>query len=138
MVYRIAGFVRQDSCNAVVDSLDNGTIEIYTLAPPNDLSNTRTTGVLLGTLTFGTTAFGNANTSGTATANTITDDTSADASGTAGHFVLVTSGNTIHSDGSCGGTGSSADMIFNNTVIVEGGIIHISSMTVTVPEKLSS
>jgi hypothetical protein len=136
MTYRIAGFVRQNSCDAVVDSLDNGTIEIYTLAPPTNLSDTRTTGTLLGTLSFGDPAFGNANTSGTATANTITDDTSADASGTAGHFVLVTAGDTIHSDGSCGGSGSGADMIFNNPAIVQGGIIHISSMTVTVPQSL--
>jgi hypothetical protein len=136
MVYRIAGFVRQDSCNAVVNTLNSGIIEIYTLAPPTDLSDTRTTGTLLGTLTFSSPAFGNANTSGTATANTITDDTSADASGTAGHFVLVTSGNMVHSDGSCGGSGSGADMIFNNPAIVQGGIIHISSMTVTVPQSL--
>jgi hypothetical protein len=116
--------------DARVDLLDNGTIQIRTGAQPAT-ADTAASGTLLGTLTFGATAFGATNSSGVATANAITSDTSADASGTAGHARILTSGAAIHSDATCGqGTG---DLSFDNSVIVSGGTIAISALTWTEP-----
>jgi hypothetical protein len=133
MTLRLATDTRNKACDAIVDDIDAGggagTIAIRTGAQPTNVGDADT-GTLLGTLTFSATAFGNSAT-GTATANAITSDTNADNSGTAGHFRIKDSGGNIHSDGTCGTSGT--DMIFDNNVIVAGGTIAISSMTVTVP-----
>jgi hypothetical protein len=131
MAYRLSTAARNAACDAVVDLLDPsgpGTIRIRTGTQPTNVGDADT-GTLLGTLTFSATAFGSAST-GVATANTITSDTSADNSGTAGHFrMYMNSG--IHSDGTCGQ--GSGDLSFDNSTIVAGGVIAISSMTITVP-----
>jgi hypothetical protein len=130
MAARQATATRQAVNDARVDLLDNGTIQIRTGAQPAT-ADTAASGTLLGTLTFGATAFGATNSSGVATANAITSDTSADASGTAGHARILTSGAAIHSDATCGqGTG---DLSFDNSVIVSGGTIAISALTWTEP-----
>lgn len=129
MAYRLATATRNAACDAIVDLLDSGTIQIRTGAQPTNVGDAAQ-GTLLGTLTFGATAFGSAST-GVATANSITSDTSADNSGTAGHARILTSAPAIHSDADCAqGSGS---FNFDNSTIVAGGVIAISSMTVTVP-----
>lgn len=133
LVYRLSTDTRNKACDAVVDDIDAGsgagTIQIRTGAQPTNVADAAQ-GTLLGTLTFSDPAFGAAAT-GVATASAITSDTSADNSGTAGHFRIIDSDTNIHSDGSCGQ--GSGDMSFDNSVIVAGGVIAISSMTVTVP-----
>jgi hypothetical protein len=132
MAYRLGTTARSAACDAIVDGIDaggTGTIMIRTTGQPTNVSDSPG-GVLLGTCTFSATAFGAAST-GVATAAAITSDTSADASGTAGHFVIRTGGAANHSDGTCGQ--GSGDLSFDNNVIVLGGTIAISSMTVTVP-----
>jgi len=130
MAFRLATIARNDACNGVVDLLDSGQIQIYTGTQPGTAGATPT-GTLLGTCVFGAAAFGDAVT-GTATANAITADSSADDSGTAGCFRLTTSGGTSGvADGTCGqGAG---DLSFDNSVIVAGGEIAVTSFTVTVP-----
>lgn len=133
MAYRLSNDTRTKACDAIVDDIDAGsgagTIAIRTGAQPTNVGDSDT-GTLLGTLTFSDPAFGAAS-NGVATADTITSDTSADASGTAGHFRIKDSDSNIHSDGTCGlGSG---DLSFDNNVIVAGGTIAISSMTVTQP-----
>lgn len=129
MALRLATATRNAACDAAVDLLNNGTIEIRTGAQPTNVGDADS-GTLLGTLTFGATAFGSAST-GVATANSITSDTSAEYSGTAAHARIKTSAPAIHSDCTCGqGTG---DIDFDNNVIVAGGTIAISSMTWTQP-----
>lgn len=132
MAYRLSTASRNASTDAIVDLLDvggTGTIRIRTSTQPTNVGDADT-GTLLGTLTCAATAFGSSST-GTATAAAITSDTSADASGTAGHFRMYNGGGTIHSDGTCGqGTG---DLSFDNSVIVAGGTIAISSFTVSTP-----
>lgn len=133
MAYRLATDTRNKATDAVVDDIDAGagagTIAIRTGAQPTAV-NDADTGTLLGTLTFSDPAFGSAS-SGVATASAITSDTNADASGTAAHFRIKDSDANIHSDGTCGlGSG---DLSFDNNVIVAGGTIAISSMTVTTP-----
>jgi hypothetical protein len=116
-----------------VDWLDTGTppatCKIYTGAQVATVGGSEAGNTLLGTLTFSNPAFGNSS-SGVATAASITSDTSADASGTAGHFTLQNGSAAAHSDGTCGQ--GSGDMSFDNSVIVAGGTIAISSMTETV------
>jgi hypothetical protein len=129
--YRRATATRQAVGDAEAAFYNGGTIQIRTGAQPAT-PDTAAAGTLLGTLTFNATAFGSTNSSGVATANAITSDTSADNSGTAAHARLLNSSAAIRSDCSCGqGTG---DISFDNSVIVAGGVIAISSMTLTTPQ----
>lgn len=131
--FKIATSARNAACNAIVDLLDAGagaaTLEIRTGAPPANVSDADS-GTLLGTLTFSDPAFGDA-AAGVATASLVASDTNADASGTAGHYRAKDSnGNTVF-QGTCGT--SDADMIFDNVTIIAGGVLAVSSLTVTVP-----
>ena len=133
MSFRLATDTRNKACDAIVDDIDAGagagTIQIRTGAQPTNVADAAS-GTLLGTLTFSDPAFGNSAT-GVATASAITSDTSADASGTAGYARVLDSDANIHSDMDCGmGSGTCN---FDNNVIVAGGVIAISSFTVTVP-----
>jgi hypothetical protein len=132
MAYRLAPLTRSAGCDGIVDRIDSGgagTIRVRTGAQETNVDDADT-GTLLGTLTFSATAFGSAS-AGVATAAAITSDTNADASGTAGHFKIYTGGGAVHSDGTCGQ--GSGDMNFDNSNIVLGGTIAVSSMTVTQP-----
>lgn len=129
MAYRLSTTARNAACDAIVDLLNSGTVEIRTGAQPTNVGDADS-GTLLGTLILNATAFGSAST-GVATAGSITSDSSADASGTAAHARIKTSGAAIHSDCTCGQ--GSGDIDFDNNVIVAGGTIAITSMTVTVP-----
>jgi len=137
-------------CDALVDLFDSGTaspnagyIEIYTTAQPAGVDVAVSGQTLLGTLTMtggAGTAFGNAadDTPGAkATANTITNDTSADATGTAVWFRAYDSDGTAFVDGSITATGASpeGDMVLDDTSIVIGGTIALTSWTVTMPES---
>jgi hypothetical protein len=132
MAFRLGTTMRNNACNGVVDTIDQGAgagkVNIYTSTQPGSVGGTY--GTKLGTLTFSDPAFGNAAT-GVATASAITNDSSADASGTAGTFNVVDSDDNVLADGTCGQ--GSGDLSFDNNVIVAGGVIAISSMTVTVP-----
>jgi hypothetical protein len=132
VAYRLSTAARNASNDALVDFIDTGgagTIRIRTGAQPTNVGDADT-GTLLGTLTFSATAFG-ASSSGSATASAITSDTNADASGTAGHFRIYNGSAAIHSDGTCGQ--GSGDLSFDNSVIVAGGTIAISSFVVATP-----
>jgi len=130
MAYRRAVATRDAVANAEGDLLDGGTIQIRSGAQPAT-PDTAASGTLLGTLTFSGTAFG-APSTGVVTAAAIASDTNADASDTAGHARLIDSGAAIHSDATCGqGTG---DFNFDNAVIVAGGTIAVSSLTLTAPQ----
>lgn len=133
MAYRLSTDTRNKACDAIVDDIDAGsgagTLAVRTGTQPANVGDSDT-GTLLGTLTFSDPAFGSAST-GVATASAITSDTNADASGTAGHFRIKDSDANIHSDGTCGQ--GSGDMNFDNNVIVAGGTIACSSMSISVP-----
>ena len=133
MAYRLSTDTRNKACDAIVDDLDTGggagKILIRTGTQPTNVGDADT-GTLLGTLTFSATAFG-ASATGVATAAAITSDTNADASGTAGHARLKDFADNIHSDVEC--TVGGAGVSFDNATIVAGGVIAISSCTITVP-----
>lgn len=129
MAYRRATATRNSVADTEGDLLNSGTIQIRTGAQPTNVDDAAT-GTLLGTLTFSATAFG-APSTGVVTAASITSDTNADASGTAGHARLLTSGAAIHSDATCGQ--GSGDFNFDNSSIVVGGTIACASLTLTAP-----
>ena len=129
MAFRLGTAARNACVDAVGPLVNGGSIQIRTGAQPTNVSDAAQ-GTLLGTLTFSATAFG-AGSSGTATANSITSDTTADNSGTAGHARFLSTGGTAIADADCGqGSGT---VNFDNNVIVAGGVIAISSMTITQP-----
>lgn len=130
MAYRRAIATRNEVANAEGDLLDGGTAQHRTGAQPT-APDDAASGTLLGTTTFGSPAFG-APSTGVVTATAITSDTSADASGTLGHIRHVDSSSAVHSDADAGqGSGS---YNFDNTTVVAGGTIAISSLTLTAPQ----
>lgn len=135
MATRISNAARTAMADSVVDLLDGGsgagTVQIRTGAQPATVGTTAT-GTLLGTLTLSDPAFGAA-VSGVATAGAVTDDTAADATGTAGWFRALDSNGIAVLDGSISASGGGGDMILDSTSIVTGGVIKITSWTVTAP-----
>ena len=132
MAFRLSTAARNAACDAIVDLIDPsgpGLLRVRTSTQPTNVGDAEN-GTLLGTLTFSATAFG-ASSTGTATAASITSDTSADASGTAGHFRILTGAAAALADGTCGQ--GSGDLSFDNSTVVAGGVIAISSLTITVP-----
>lgn len=117
----------------------DGRINIYTGSIVST-GDTAATGTLLGTLTLSSDAFGAAS-SGAITAAAITSDTSADASGTAGYFIMYKNSHTAPSStasgtdrrlvGTCGTSG--ADLNFDTVTFVAGGTIAVSSFVLTHP-----
>lgn len=87
-----------------------------------------TTQVLLAQLTCGT-PFAAAPSGGVLTANAITQDASADATGTASWFRLVTSAAAFVMDGNVGTSGS--DLNLSSVSIVAGGTVEVTSFVVT-------
>ena len=146
MATRIGNAGALAACDALVDLLDTGTaspnlgfIRIYTGGQPAGVDETET-GTLLGTLTLANPAFGNAadaTPGGQATANSITSDTTADNTGTAGWFRAYDSDGSGFIDGNITLTSASpqGDMTMDDTSVVAGGTIAISSWTVTMPES---
>lgn len=103
----------------------SGKIRIYSGTRPAT-GGTATT--LLAELPCSAT-FAPAAASGVLTLNAITQDSSADATGTAAWFRILTSANAAVVDGNVGTSGS--DLNLNTTSIVTGGPVAISSFTIT-------
>lgn len=135
-LFKLGTTCRNAACNGIVLAIDGGTppgrLEHRTGAQETNVSDA-STGTLLGTNIFSNPSFGSAST-GTATASSITSDTNADASGTAGHFRIYTGAGGDTAALMQGNTSTSgADLNFDNNVIVAGGTIAITSLTITVP-----
>jgi hypothetical protein len=58
-------------------------------------------------------------------------DTSADATGTAGHFRIFSSGGTCHAQGTVTATGGGGDMTVDNTSFASGQAFSVTSFTLT-------
>lgn len=131
----IGEIARENSCNGVVDRIDDGAaagnLFIRTGAPPATPA-TADSGTLLATLPMSDPAFGNATTAGVATANAITDATAA-ASGAAGHFRVKDSNGVVIIQGTAGETADAPDMVFNDKDVILGGLVECTSMVVTMP-----
>lgn len=141
---RLSNLTAKRACDAIVDSLDDGSgaavIQGRTGAQPAD-PDTATSGTNLFTLVCSDPAFGSAadaNPGGRATASAVTSDSSADATGTLGYCRASSTNDSItpltsHIDGEAGTSG--ADYTFNTLSIVSGAVVSLSSLTVTVPES---
>lgn len=137
---KVTNAVAQAMLTAVKTAIDAGTaavIEIYTGSQPTDADTAIGAQTKLATLTMNATAFGavsDANPGAIMTAAAITDDSSADATGTAAWFRMLTqAGGTTILDGSVGTSG--ADMNMNTTAFTSGSVISITSLTITQPES---
>lgn len=138
--FKITNAVAQAMANAFTTAADAGTaaiIRIYDGSQPTDPDTAVGAQTLLAQLTMSATSFGaatDANPGALITANSITSDTSADATGTAAWFrVLTQAGGTTICDGSVGT--SSADMVLNTVAITSGSTVAITAFTITMPES---
>lgn len=129
MALRFPAALRTARAQTIVDRAGTGAnIRLYTGATPGPDAAIGSQ-VLLGTLNVGG-AFGTIS-NGVLTVGSITSDASADASGTAGWFRVTSSGGTFVFDGTCGASGSGADLILNSTTVTAGQTISISSFVIT-------
>ena len=122
---------RNAAADAVVDLVDvggAGSLRIYSGTAPADANAALSGNTLLAQLTMSATAFGSAS-SGVATAAAITQDSSADATGTATFFRVLSGGGTVVMQGEVGTSGS--DLNLNSTAISAGAAVSVSSFTYT-------
>jgi len=131
MATRLSNAMRTDMADVGVRRLDGGpgpaTLEIRTGPPP--ATPDVTSGTRLAALTFSDPAFLPA-VNGIATAAPITPDSAADATGTAGHFVVRQSDGTAEFTGAVG-----SDMVLVTPDLVAGQPVQIASFTFTVPAE---
>ena len=120
--------VANAAADAAVALANGGKLRIYSGSQPATAATAVSGQTLLAELTLGSPAFGSAS-NGVATANSITADSSADATGTAAWFRIVSSGGTGLWDGSVGTSGS--DLNLDSVSIVAGGNVSVSSFTFT-------
>lgn len=122
---------RNAAADAVVDLVDvggAGSLRIYSGTAPADANAALSGNTLLAQLTMSATAFGAAAT-GVATAAAITSDTSADATGTATFFRVLSGGATVVFQGEVGTSGSNLNL--SSVSITAGGTVSVSSLTYT-------
>ena len=122
------------SFNTAVDAGTAAVVNIYDGTPPATADTALSSNNLLAQLTCSTTAFGTPTTANpsVATANAITADSSADSTGTASFFrILTQNAGTVCLQGNVGT--ATADMILNTTAITSGSTVSITSATVSLP-----
>ncbi len=120
---------------SIATSLNSGLLRIYGGTEPATANTALSSNPLLAELTFSATAFGTATASGSdrvITANAIASDSSADADGTATFFrALASNGTTVVYQGTVGTSGQQLNLTATN--IVSGGVVSVSSLTITLP-----
>lgn len=122
--------------NTAVDAGTAAVINIYdnTGGAPADANAAIGSCVLLAQLVMSGTAFGTPTTANpsVSTAAAITSDSSADATGTASFFrILTQNAGTVVSQGSAGTSG--CDLNLNTTAITLGSTVSITAATVSLP-----
>jgi hypothetical protein len=117
---------RLDEITAAVGT--SGKIRIYDGTPPADAGTALSSNTVLADLACSSTFAAGAS-GGVLTVNAITSDTSADATGTASFFRVLTSANAAVIQGTVGTSG--ADLNLNTTSISSGATVAISSFTIT-------
>jgi len=129
MALKYSEDLRNAQLDEITDAIGSGgVLRIYDGAPPAGPDTAVTTQNVLAELTLGT-PFADPASGGVLTANAISDDTSANATGTATWFRISTSGGTAVIDGTVGT--SNADLIVDSTSFVAGGLVEITSLTIT-------
>jgi len=138
--FRITSLVAQAMANAFTTANDVGTaaiLRIYDGTIPTDADTAVGAQVLLAQLTFSAVSFGAATDGapgGLITAAAITSDASADATGTASWFhILTQAGGTSIAMGSVGT--ATSDMILNTVSIVAAATVACTALTILMPES---
>ena len=127
--------VRNAKADAITTAADAGTAAIIQIYDSTGTGRPATGGavttqVLLATLTMSATSFAAAS-SGTIVGASITDDSSADATGTATWFRMLTQSAGTHiMDGDVGTSGS--DLNLNTVSLVSGATVSITQFDITV------
>ncbi len=117
------------------DAGSAAVINIYNGTAPADADTALSGNTLLAQLTCSSVmgTIGDANPGARLTFNAISSDTSADTTGTASFFrILTQNAGTVVGQGTVGT--ASADLILNTTSITQGSSVAISSATITLPE----
>lgn len=137
--FYLTNAVAQALATAIGTAADAGTaavINIYDGSVPADADASIGSSVLLAQLTCNASIFSgisDATPGALATFNSITSDSSADATGTATYFrILTQSGGTVIAQGTVGTSG--CDLNLNTTSITSGSAVAITAATITVPE----
>lgn len=118
--------------SAFLAQFDSGFIDFYTATRPAGPATAITTQTLLGSCPLAATDPAVGGSDGVITFGAITSDSSADASGTVTWARITKSDHTTAiMDVSVGTSGT--DIIIDNAVIVAGGVIAVSSLTITMP-----
>jgi len=126
MALALSTTVRNAQMDAITTAIgSNGLLRIYDGSRPASGGSATT---LLAELALSATAAPGAS-SGVLTLSAITNDSSANATGTATWFRVVTSGGTFVIDGNVGTSGS--DLNLNTTSLVAGGPVAVSSFVIT-------
>lgn len=138
LTFRISNAAAQAMLTALGSQIDAGTAAVFRIlsgTAPTNVEDAET-GTLLATLTCSATALSglsDLNPGARATFAAITSDSSADATGTAGYFRLLTqTGGTAVAQGSISTSG--ADMNFNTVAFTAGSTISLSAATIDMPE----
>ena len=134
MALKIANATADTMLTALATSLNSGKINLYSGTEPSTADTPLSGNTLLAELTFGATAFIAATASGAdriITANAITQDASANADGTATFFRALTSGSVTVYQGTVGTSGQQLNLTATN--IVAGGVVSVSSLSITMP-----
>jgi len=133
MATRIDSDAANLMADALADEFDSvaGTLTIYSGSAPADADDAPT-GTVLAAITLPTPAFGAASAGACAKIGTW-EDSSANASGTAGYFRIVSNGGHVI-QGTITATGMGGDMEMANTSIIEGGVVTVTSYNFTMPE----
>lgn len=135
MAMKLAAATADSMLAAITTALSSGKLRIYSGTEPATADTALSGNTLLAELTFSATAFPAATASGSdrvITANTITQDSAADADGTATFFrALGSNTTTVVYQGTVGTSGQQLNL--NATNIVTGGVVSVSSLTITLP-----
>lgn len=132
MAIQMSVALRNARLDAITTAVGNaGLIEIRTGSQPANCA-AADSGTLLATLT-GASPFAAGAASGVLTVGTITQDSGADATNTAAHYRLKTSGGTCVMQGTVTATGGGGDMTFTTVSFVTGEPISMTSWTITEP-----
>jgi hypothetical protein len=120
--------LRNVVADAFGDEFDGGTLEIRSGAAPGP--NAGAAGTVLATITLPTPGFGAASGGVVGLAGTW-EDTAADATGTAAHFRLSSSGGTYVCEGTVTVTGGGGDLTVENVSFATGQAFNITGFNVT-------
>ena len=129
MAISLTTTLRNGTLDAITSAIGaSGLLRVYDGTPPTNVGTALSGNTLLATCPLSATAAPAAS-GGVLTFNSITNDSSADATGTASFFRLLTSGATAVVQGTVGTSG--ADINFNTVSFVSGAAVAVSSLVFT-------